>query len=115
MVALNDFLPGGGVASDTATDQQANHLGIVQTTLRGNPGLRRPGPTLPGRLPSTAHWRYVNLGSEVLAPDRARNCSSGVNGANGGQFLRAYDCSKLSLRRIAYKPRRAFAPRTAEG
>jgi hypothetical protein len=37
VIALNDLLPGRGIARNTATDQQSDNLGIIQNPLQKMP------------------------------------------------------------------------------
>src|ERR1019366_5934599 len=82
VVALNDLLPGRGVASNAATDKQSDNLGFFQRYSEerfSNPSLAlssraKRGICILPRTP-TAHARYVSVEQEVPLNHGASDCS----------------------------------------
>src|SRR5438552_15163541 len=76
MVPLHNLLPGHHVASDAATDQHGNDLGVFQPALSGTPGLSPGRWTSPGTSRDlTPQYKYVFVGPKVLCFCKARHCS----------------------------------------
>src|SRR5215471_3601374 len=72
VVALDDFLPGGCIARNTATDQSSNELGIFQPALPRTPGTPGDGTAVRAPEPNTTtEIRYCVAKSSLNCKKKA--------------------------------------------